>query len=279
MSHIHAVKDSDTNFKINPITRQVKNESSRKTTLIQYDHNSERFTFEIPRYVEFHDMALCNKAEIHYINIDQKTKDEKRGTYPVDDLRVKEDDPAAVVCSWLISNNATQYAGRLSFIVRYCCTEGGKLLYAWNSAPASVDVSSGIDSGDYVVTEYADILERWKAELFAAGYINATTMQNAINVLSSRMDNFARLPNGSTTGDAELIDSRVGYDGKTYPTSGEATREQAAEIVNNMKAAGIYEETVLSGTDKKGAYIARNDGASLASSRRAETASESPAFT
>ena len=232
MSHIHAVKDSDTNFKINPITRQVKNESSRKTTLIQYDHNSERFTFEIPRYVEFHDMALCNKAEIHYINIDQKTKEEKRGTYAVDDLRVKEDDSAAVVCSWLISNNATQYAGRLSFIVRYSCVENGKTVYAWNSAPASVDVSSGIDSGDYVVTEYADILEKWKAELFNAGYINAATMQTEISVLSARMDNFAKLPNGSTTGDAEVADLRVDFMGNSYETAGDAVRAQASRIAD-----------------------------------------------
>jgi lysophospholipase L1-like esterase len=234
MSHIHAVKDSDTNFKINPITRQVKNESSRKTTLIQYDHNSERFTFEIPRYVEFHDMALCNKAEIHYINIDQKTKQENRGTYPADDLRVKEDDPAAVVCSWLISNHATQYAGRLSFIVRYSCVENGKTVYAWNSAPASVDVSSGIDSGDYIVTEYADVLERWKAELFNAGYINAATMQTEINVLSSRMNNFAKLPNGSTTGDAELMDMRIGAFGNTYSAAGAAVREQIKNIIANI---------------------------------------------
>ena len=239
MSHIHAVKDSDTNFKINPITRQVKNESSRKTTLIQYDHNSERFTFEIPRYVEFHDMALCNKAEIHYINIDQKTKQENRGTYPADDLRVKEDDSAAVVCSWLISNNATQFVGRLSFVVRYSCVENGKLLYAWNSAIASVDVSSGIDSGDYVVSEYADILERWRAELFNAGYINAATMQTEIKVLSARMDNFAKLPDGSTAGDAELMDLRIGANGKVYKSAGTAMRAQMLEKLGKKELAHI----------------------------------------
>jgi hypothetical protein len=39
---IHDVYDTDTRFAINPITRVVKNQSSKKTTLIQYDHNSER---------------------------------------------------------------------------------------------------------------------------------------------------------------------------------------------------------------------------------------------
>ena len=44
MAHKHSVYDTDTHFSINQITQAIKNESSSKTTLIQYDHNSERFT-------------------------------------------------------------------------------------------------------------------------------------------------------------------------------------------------------------------------------------------
>ena len=69
MAHTHTVKDTDTLFVIDPITRAVVNAESKKTMLMQYDHNSETFTFEIPRYVEEHDMSLCNRVEIHYNNI------------------------------------------------------------------------------------------------------------------------------------------------------------------------------------------------------------------
>lgn len=48
MGHTHNVYDTDTHFSINPVTRMIKNESSKKVTLIQHDHNSERFTFELP---------------------------------------------------------------------------------------------------------------------------------------------------------------------------------------------------------------------------------------
>ena len=48
MAHIHSVYDNDTHFKIDPATRQISNESG-KVVLMQNDHNSERFTFEIPR--------------------------------------------------------------------------------------------------------------------------------------------------------------------------------------------------------------------------------------
>ena len=58
--------------------------------------------------------------------------------------------------------------------------------------------------------------------------------ENADNLLSARMDTFTQLPSGSTSGDAELIDIRVGADGVTYPTAGDAVRGQVTDLKSEL---------------------------------------------
>ena len=56
----------------------------------------------------------------------------------------------------------------------------------------------------------------------------------SISTLSARMDTFTHLTEGSTTGDAELADIRVGGNGITYSTAGDAVRAQYG--INNALA-------------------------------------------
>lgn len=59
-----------------------------------------------------------------------------------------------------------------------------------------------------------------------------SSLKDEIAAERSRIDSFTSLENGSTTGDAELIDARVGYDGTTYKTVGTAIRSQISEEKN-----------------------------------------------
>lgn len=68
-----------------------------------------------------------------------------------------------------------------------------------------------------------------------------------IDVERERISSFVALPDGSTTADAEIIDARIGYDGKNYPTVGDAIRAQSGnnnEAISNMVIEG-FERTAL----------------------------------
>lgn len=57
-----------------------------------------------------------------------------------------------------------------------------------------------------------------------------TSVKNDIQTQKARIDTFTSLTDGSTTGDAELIDSRIGADGITYANLGDAIRGQLSKI-------------------------------------------------
>ena len=58
----------------------------------------------------------------------------------------------------------------------------------------------------------------------------SSELSQEIDVERKRINNFTKLGEGSTTGDAELADMRVGADGKEYDTAGEAVRGQVGEL-------------------------------------------------
>jgi hypothetical protein len=170
MPHRHKIHDTDPFFSIDPFSRTFKNESNKKITLIQHDHNSERFTFVIPRFIEEHDMIECNEVQVHYINIESGNNkpNQNEDVYEVTDLHIDPDDESKVVCSWLISQNATKYVGSLNFVVRFSCVTNGVTEYAWNTAVYSgISVSSGIFNTNVIVEEYSDILAQWAARIEA----------------------------------------------------------------------------------------------------------------
>lgn len=123
-------------------------------------------------------------------------------------------------------------------------------------------------------TEFADLKEAWNAlrdyvnnyfdnldvqeevnnkidAMAASGELSAilqtvigpftTEINQRMATLEGRMDTFANLPSGSTTGDAELADIRAGINGQTYDTAGNAVRAQVQMgITSDLADLGPY---------------------------------------
>ena len=163
MPHTHPVTDNDPHFVIDPITREITNES-RKIKLMQGDHASEIFTFEVPRYIDGHDMSLCNKIAVHYINIGSSGSN--ADVYIVTDAAINESEDK-IEFSWIIYRTATKYAGNLNFLIKFSCIDDdATIVYQWNTDIfKGIMISTGMDNEETIVEDNIDLLEQWKNEI------------------------------------------------------------------------------------------------------------------
>ena len=77
-----------------------------------------------------------------------------------------------------------------------------------------------------------------------------------ISILEARMDAFTALSEGSTTGDAELVDARIDKNGNTHANVGEHIREVTRHLSNDIESvANDNYFAVTNSTMEKGKFI------------------------
>ena len=231
MNHINKIIDADPHFTIDPISRRIRNESSKKVTLIQGDHNSERFSFELPRFVEGHDMLECNRVEVHFINIENGTGNRHEDMFDVKDMQIHPDNPEHVAFSWLITDNATKYVGSLAFGIRFCCTDTDNVAdYVWKTAVnKDIKISEGMNTAESVAEEFPDIIAQWEERIFgdvgdAVENINTAkteALKEINDVLKEGKETFAT---------KEELHTRLGQGFADYVEQNFATKEELADV-------------------------------------------------
>ena len=100
-----------------------------------------------------------------------------------------------------------------------------------------VDISEVLTDKDYLIGSVDDKLRRVPKSFFAK--LIPDGVNEKFSVLEGRMNTFTSLPEGSTTGDAELQDIRVGVDGVTYDNAGEAVRSQFENLSAKVKSSFV----------------------------------------
>lgn len=75
----------------------------------------------------------------------------------------------------------------------------------------------------------------------AINEVNLNKIENQLALDSARIDEIITLPPGSTQGNEELVDIRVGADGTTYTNAGTAVRAQVGAIKEDIE--NVYDKT------------------------------------
>ena len=77
---------------------------------------------------------------------------------------------------------------------------------------------------------------------------------------TARIDSIIALPDGSTTADAELVDIRVGANGSTYSSAGNAVRAQVSNLNDKCDALAYPENIFTVENATEGYYINSSNG-------------------
>lgn len=148
---------------------------SLKRLAVQYDHDVETVTFDCPRFWDEHDMSQMTPY-INYLLPNGTT-----GQYKAENV---SSDSSRMYFDWTISNNVTQYNGKLSFLVCIKKTDKeGNESNHWNSElNQDCYISAGLECAQTNITKYPDIITQLLTRMDAfEGTIAPEALQAYIN--------------------------------------------------------------------------------------------------
>lgn len=141
--------------------RTINIPSSVPNLGVENDDDVLRLDFKMPRYVSDTDLSEFS-IRINYMNAQRETD-----VYTVRDKAVGSQ---YITFSWLVGPTATRYKGNTKFIVCAKIADGdGVIEKEFNTTIATLPVLEGLEVDEAIVTDYSDVIEQWRRELFGIG--------------------------------------------------------------------------------------------------------------
>lgn len=166
---------------------------------------------------------------------------------------------------WAPTSTDMAYAGSGKCELRWVVGEtlAKSIIYTTTIAPS---ITGAGEVPDPYESWYEALLEHISEYDIASDQIAANTSQIAANtsdiaVLDGRVDELTTLPEGSTTGDAELADIRVGADGTVYNNAGDAVRGQVGDLKSALGNIDLTELFELGGVYTDNGFVYTNTNA------------------
>lgn len=174
MAQDHRIVDDDNRFIIDGATRLITNLTGNHPSVMQFDHNSEVLTFQMPRFMEGHDMTLCDEVKVLYKNTGSGTSASNRPVVAdvetINDLEIDEDENS-IVFSWTIPEFATLYAGKIVFQFKFVChgdpQEAEPKFKLYTEQYSFVEVRPSLDLSEILDAQFPNLLDEIESRLIA----------------------------------------------------------------------------------------------------------------
>lgn len=186
----------DTTLVIDNYLRTIKIPKTITNLGVEHDDEVLTLNFKMPRYLDTTDLSVFS-IRINYINANGDSD-----VYTVNDNNKTITDDY-IKFSWLVGPTATAYKGSTKFNVcmKTMKTVDDKQVIAkeYNTTITGLPVLEGLEVDDSIITQYSDILEQWRQELFGIGdteegNIRATSQKEQRAIVEKGAEVLATIP-------------------------------------------------------------------------------------
>lgn len=179
------VEEVDKTLVVDNYLRVINIPSTITNLGVEYDDEVLKLDFKIPRYISDTDLSKFS-ISINYINSNGESD-----TYTVNKPTIYDQ---FITFTWLVGPTATRYKGNTKFnVCLKTINNEGVIEKEFNTTIATLPVLEGLEVDERVVTEYSDIIEQWRQELFEAEGSAVVAIMNTSEAEQTAISNAGKL--------------------------------------------------------------------------------------